>query len=383
MDRSGSDFSEGHELTYEEFQNLTGDYNDGYGDYEYGDPDWETVSDDSYLNHDWNNYIKDIPVLPSPRTRPLTPAGFRDDEPKDEQKLPIAALQKSAWFSIPPRLRQDILRIAFGDRIIHLCLAFDMYGALDAEEEDFGGHKPPVWGWIGTVCSREVDEMPAPQKHHGRYHPGPWIDTCNCVEFAKEFVNTPIDAKGWLMSCRQNYAETVDLVYSTNTFILTGEATIRHLPQILLPQRLSVMTSLEIVWETNDKTILKPIFDLLSQTRFPNLKRLVVSLEDGDADDVDLLLAQIDDFVKSRQGAVQCAFSIPCDAFDTIAEDLEPGVLNHVNEEELFSYQQLWRTPDGKMHAVRLPYVDSYPKPPFHLGNDAVVGCWLLEGEWL
>ncbi|KAM0340127.1 hypothetical protein ACHAPU_010619 [Fusarium lateritium] len=115
MDWSGSDFSEDHELTYEEFQNLTRDYDHRYGDYEYGDPDWETESD-----------------------------GFRDDEPKDNQELPVATLQKSTWFNIPPCLRQDILRLAFGDRIIHLGLEFDMYGALDAEDGEFGGQMPPI-----------------------------------------------------------------------------------------------------------------------------------------------------------------------------------------------------------------------------------------------
>ncbi len=63
---------------------------------------------------------------------------------------------------------------------------------------------------------------------------------------------------GWLLACRQAYAEGIDVLYSTNTFFLESTtlfdalfcpASHRAAQQLLLPHHLASITSLELRWE--------------------------------------------------------------------------------------------------------------------------------------
>lgn len=47
------------------------------------------------------------------------------------------------------------------------------------------------------------------------------------------------------------YAEAIDIVYSTNTFHLSGQPLLQNLPRLLLPQRLATIRSLELAWHFN------------------------------------------------------------------------------------------------------------------------------------
>lgn len=53
---------------------------------------------------------------------------------------------------------------------------------------------------------------------------------------------------GLLVSCRQIYQETIDLLYSSNTFILCDFHTLDTFAQNVLPQRLNTIRSLEITY---------------------------------------------------------------------------------------------------------------------------------------
>ena len=66
-----------------------------------------------------------------------------------------------------------------------------------------------------------------------------------------------VGAMGWLLACRQAYAEGIDVLYSTNTFFIESTALFdallyagpRRADQLLmLPQRLASITSLELRW---------------------------------------------------------------------------------------------------------------------------------------
>ncbi|TVY79577.1 hypothetical protein Focb16_v009506 [Fusarium oxysporum f. sp. cubense] len=177
----------------------------------------------------------------------------------------------------------------------------NMYGDRQRVVDDT---KPRSWICWGSVCHRLPPDLDVsqtgPMTHGGP--DGPWADTCR-VGQARHCDSWPgsvpskcrIGTMGWLLSCRQNYAEAIDILYSTNTIIMANEAMITHLPQLLLPQRLAFITSLEISWNLKsryesglwsimddeyfiDEEDLKRISQIIS-TQFPQLRCLYLSFE--------------------------------------------------------------------------------------------------------
>ncbi|KAK0639652.1 hypothetical protein B0T16DRAFT_336810, partial [Cercophora newfieldiana] len=58
---------------------------------------------------------------------------------------------------------------------------------------------------------------------------------------------------GWLLACRQAYADGVDILYSTNTFFVESvqllDAILFPIPTFVVPERLALITSLELRWD--------------------------------------------------------------------------------------------------------------------------------------
>lgn len=133
----------------------------------------------------WRDYLESIPHLPSPRSRALTPTGFGDTHTQEQQNNVAALFQTSLWFRIPPYIRQDILRLAFGNRRLHMCLK------LDAAPS-------PSWHSSGMVCHRVSSEDKGPMTR-GSLKTGPWVDDCGSPGHETEHIGV----MGWLLSCRQ------------------------------------------------------------------------------------------------------------------------------------------------------------------------------------
>ncbi|KAJ4040598.1 hypothetical protein NW756_010980 [Fusarium oxysporum] len=269
--------------------------------------------------------IKKLSLLPNPPPRPrcLTPSGFRDVV-TERPGLPRPTFQHCAYYKLPPDVRRYILILTLGNRRLHMDFSYDypdmssdliqpldenhcgivienMYGDRQRVVDDT---KPSSWLWWGSVCHRLPPDLDVsrtgPMTHGGP--DGPWADTCrvgdarHCGSWPGSFpAKCRIGTMGWLLSCRQNYAEAIDILYSTNTIIMSNEAMITHLPQLLLPQRLASITSLEISWNLKsryesglwsitddeyfiDEEDLKRISQITS-TQFPQLHRLYLSLE--------------------------------------------------------------------------------------------------------
>ncbi|OBS24572.1 hypothetical protein FPOA_05114 [Fusarium poae] len=311
---------------------------------------------------DWRDHIHDIPRLPSPRPRVLTPNGFRESDTNDQQMQVPILLQSCSWFKVPPHLRRDILRLAFGDRRLHMGLKFD-------------ASLSPSWHSSGMVCHRVSPDDKGPMTR-GSLKDGPWVDECDSPDQDTESVGI----MGWLLSCRQNYAETIDILYSMNTILIYDEPLLTHLTHLILPHRLALITSLEIKWTINTAGDLNTLIHRLSLQDFPNLKHLYISLEIHEGCEAGLTQYSINsvlaDFVRNRTGLIECAVALPFRAFESIARHL----IQVDSSWERKTYSQIWSPLDGGLHAVRLPYVDSYPKPPFQLGPNPGAGYWLLEG---
>ncbi|KAF5632401.1 multidrug resistance [Fusarium tjaetaba] len=372
--------------------------------------------------------IEKLSLLPNPplRVRCITPSGFRDVA--EEPGLPKPTFQHCAYYKLPPDIRRYILILAFGNRRLHMDFSYDypdmtsdliqpldknhcgivmenMYGDKLRVVDDT---KPRSWIWWGSVCHRLPPDLnisqTGPMTHGGP--DGPWADTCRVGE-ARHCDSWPgslpakcrIGVMGWLQSCRQNYAEAIDILYSKNTIIMANEAMITHLPQLLLPQRLASITSIEISWNLKsqyesgfsnaiDEADLKHICALLS-SHFPQLRRLYLSLERSrrrgsgwGSDGWPTISLHLDNLVRMMPSLTEHAISLPDVPFDSIlydAKEIDFGSYSEICN----SYNQIWRSTDGEMDVIRLPHVDSYPRAPYHIDTSTSKGngYWILNGS--
>ncbi|CAJ0553145.1 Ff.00g116570.m01.CDS01 [Fusarium sp. VM40] len=333
----------------------------------------------------WEERIQQLVKLPDSRPRALTPDATCSQSP-------VALFQKScAWFKVPPNIRRDILRLAFGDTRLHLQLVYGQPGGDSPDES-----QPQGWRWWSSRCHRlPHDDTPQRRTMTKGGLPGPWDDECHDD-------GAPIGVMGWLLSCRQNYSETIDILYSTNVLILNGQAMLIHLPQLIPPHRLESVTSLEVRWylktrfitwddphDTLDEDHLESIFRMLSSPYLPALRNLYMTLEDSsqarlsvDAieDYQETILRHLDEFSQRMGHLEQFSCALPSVFFDFLYHEATEDIRGR-SAIEYESYRQVWRGSDGQMTVVRLPCIDSYPGPPHHVSQDDTKRCgyWILE----
>lgn len=202
-----------------------------------------------------------------------------------------------------------------------------------------------------------------------------------------------------------SYAEAIDILYSTNTIIMANEAMIAHLPQLLLPQRLAFITSLEISWNLKsryesglwsitddeyfiDEEDLKRISQIIS-TQFPQLPRLYLSLELSrqlgpcwGLNAWPAISRHLDNLARIMPSLTEHAISLPDTPFDSILYDAKETDFGSYSE-ICHSFNQIWRSTDGHIDVIRLPYVDSYPRAPCHIDTSTSKGkgYWILNGS--
>ncbi|KAJ4123711.1 hypothetical protein NW765_006751 [Fusarium oxysporum] len=159
------------------------------------------------------------------------------------------------------------------------------------------------------------------------------------------------------------------------------------------------MTSLEITWtlksyftadqdyDPMNKRHLKSIFDLLSPSKFPSLRRLHICVHGIEAYEK-VIFEHLDSLVQFRRDLQECAFALPR-CFFKRKYAAARGVTTDETEESRhslqdYSYRQVWRDLLGDMTVVQLPYVDSYPRAPYHITarDDHAAGYWILEAPY-
>ncbi|KAF5243095.1 hypothetical protein FAUST_3014 [Fusarium austroamericanum] len=389
----------------------------------------------------WQAQLKKLPILPNPRPRALTPDPFLGSE---ANRAPMPRYQESCfWFKVPPNIRRDIIRLAFGDTRLHLFIDWDYVdvprqpsrklhcgiarGPLDDENMAKRRIKrlkdetqPEKWQWWGSRCHRvhpNDDGTLGPMTRGGSQ--GPWADYCrsggsaDICEAWRRQDGPPachIGVMGWLLSCRQNYFETIEILYSTNTLILEDTCVLNSLQKLLLPQRLELVTSLEIIWplkscktpssrefwEDLDVRNLDIMLDFVSPSQFPALRRLYVYLPLEDyhdlfphdhSDHMDIIINRLDSCVRRMTHLIECSFALPTDLFEEIFDDAKEThgevMVGYDVTIRLDSYKQIWRDVDGNMATTKLPCLDSYPNRPYHLSQDVegTAGYWILEAS--
>lgn len=205
-----------------------------------------------------------------------------------------------------------------------------------------------------------------------------------------------------------SYIEGIQVLYKTNTIHMSGRPLLSpHLPQLLLPQRLRDITSIEIAvpleFTLNNKQDLilggnqiENVLEVLSRN-LPNLTRLHLGLtsryEIQRPVDAEAFFQPLDAFA-SRQStrlehfAVSTAVSVFYKLLDVARSQIknEQGI-----ETEIPSCMpdELWRNLDGTYVMVPIPGEGSvfqrmrspYPKPP--LGPTAPGGAQVRDGYWV
>ncbi|KAF4334531.1 hypothetical protein FBEOM_11638 [Fusarium beomiforme] len=245
--------------------------------------------------------IPEPPTLPDPRPSILTPSTSVEALSQSQHTAPL--FQK-----LPPEIRREILIAAFGDRTVHMDLTYDhpsmpgnRKGHTSSQVWWLGVDKtrPKSWYWRGCTCHR----VPPPWQYtlsQKRYSISAVAGDGCCVGLAQNcWVWTEngkhrhlcwIGAMGWLLACRQAYVEGIEVLYSTNTIHIASATLLVDLPAYIVPQRLSAITSLEIIWFVDSDYIsgknvprkkdLNTILMILDD-HFPSLSRLNLALKLG------------------------------------------------------------------------------------------------------
>ncbi|KAL6924025.1 hypothetical protein FSST1_001299 [Fusarium sambucinum] len=357
----------------------------------------------------------EMPCLTGPRPRVLTPSPSKQDL--------LLPLQSSPLFSkLPTEIRRQILLFAFGDRTVHMDFVFEHPNKAEADRghgklgtpfgTSFGQgldkSQPRIWKWRGCACHRAIP--PSFRKYYRIDEKviEPAEDNCCsgeadfCSEWTRYYGTTDvclIGAMGWLLACRQSYAEGVDVLYQTNTIHLSSEVLIYNLPKLILPQRLAMMTSLEVVWLIDSnicsgKSILKQrdldtILSILD-THFPRLQRLNLALKlrlyERIPVEIDDMIKTLDSFVARRAQYLlePITISLASWAFERLYGEVlqmvieEKGLVSSISHNWL--RYKVWRYLDGRYDlASNGETRETYGKPE---GITPQNGYWFRMGDW-
>ncbi|VUC24320.1 unnamed protein product [Clonostachys rosea] len=269
-----------------------------------------------------------VPALPAERPRYLTPSSSREDL---RVSAADATAQSSFFQRLPFEIRRRILVEAFGGHTVHMDLSFD-HPELPLDKTYFDGsithlsnhgnhnrdtenetrqatprHKvdpslPKRWIWRSSDCHRNPP-WDTRSDEHNKYKDravNASEDRCRfggaegyfCQLWPGERPHKCfVGAMGWLLSCRQAYCEGVDVLYGTNTIHTASKQMLLHLDKLLLPQRLSTIRSVELVWHfkpypSNSSSLAGPLDDLRTfytfletiPRIFPNLTTFYLAL---------------------------------------------------------------------------------------------------------
>ncbi|ORY15420.1 hypothetical protein BCR34DRAFT_585068 [Clohesyomyces aquaticus] len=197
-----------------------------------------------------------LPVRPLERTLtlPSDPEGVANEKAfwykEGNDRLPprktIDQSERSRLMQLPLELRQMIWRHALGDRTMHIILKPHKVGHMVCKAPD-----PDDNG-----CQLGYNA-------HGLYRECCW----GTVDFANMWSPTsgadePTDGDitPLLRTCRQIYSESINFLYSTNTFSFNDLDCIRYFSATILPSRFSLLRSLSLAWQFT-----WPIYDPIAQ----------------------------------------------------------------------------------------------------------------------
>jgi hypothetical protein len=332
----------------------------------------------------FNAWIKKhLRSSPSPKKQPKNQLPFL---PSLRRSLTLKSFDTPAclFFQLPYDVRSMILLEAFGDCTLHVDLV--------RQEES--------WQWRGAVCHRNMSRPPSIQYAWL----GPWNDPCMQWAYEREgkFPEAySIGIMGFLLSCRQAYSEGIEFLYSSNCISIQSESLLRHLPQLIEPNRLASITSLEVVimaervdWSHGGPTYeldhLKPILDNIAAhchhlrsfcLSFMSTSHRHEEISDGPA------LPLVDGFYHSMQLRDMRVELPRGDYWQAYSERSKNDRLSEAPTHGPI-VRPLWRSLNGEDPSIEIRAIQRYPYPPLEpLGLDdggervESAGYWLGAGD--
>ena len=331
----------------------------------------------------------------------LRPKSTIQEHPKDHQLPFLLASRRPVtptvfdtptclFFQLPYDIRSIIVLMALGNRALH----------MDLELQERG------WQWRGALCeSGRRNPSRLPFERNPLRHPfgDLWRDDCVSVRPRYGEYFSP-GVTGFLLSCKQAYAEGIYVLWSTNTILITSEPLLLYLPSLVVPDRLNVLASLEIRLHplrynqpTNGLSNilgLDPLQPILSniKTHCPRLRSFVLSFLPASNNErlaFGPTLSLIDDFYRSMR-LREMRVEVPYFTLSQLRCDILP-YQEHPREETPESWQMRltsWRALDGDEPRVEGGLYERYSGPPLRLprseNEDEFLeskGYWLVMGE--
>lgn len=286
---------------------------------------------------------------------------------------------------MPYDIRSIILKMVLGERALHIDLFQDRVwrdGGWEWIKES--------WEWRGATCRARDMSYPITWQL--------WTDNCvnNSYQHNKLYrENYNIGAMGFLLSCKQAYAEGIHVLYSATCIIMHSKPLLLHLPRLTPLPRLVSITSLEIVITAQEDLSstfsldhLGPILNNIG-TYCHHLRSMCISFKvarDNRGHEILPALPLVDAFYNSMQ-LHSMRVELPESAWRTCIFSVWEGPL-HDSETKNWMFLPVWRSLDGEQPIVQRRSQEGYPYPPLTLAtlngvNKGVksTGYWLAEGD--
>ncbi|KLJ12187.1 hypothetical protein EMPG_12748 [Blastomyces silverae] len=211
--------------------------------------------------------------------------------------------QSPFFQKLPPELRRHLYILAFGNGVVHI--------------EDGGGDKlkrmPRFCPFSGLECAPWDDPCEREYGKYGKY--GTALDG----------LGDPIGVMGWLLSCRLAYAETIGVLYSTNTVRILSFGSLPRLPTHLPPGILGCITSVDLIPRVRLHALPEEFLCSLPREIFPGLRRLYLLVRD-----IEPPLFNFQDYDGERDKAAKLV------AFLSRADRIARKLLAHPSRLEVF-----------------------------------------------
>ncbi|KAH8817232.1 hypothetical protein F5884DRAFT_778826 [Xylogone sp. PMI_703] len=176
------------------------------------------------IRRNWKRRQQDEPVALPPRRRALSP-------PPQSQRFSFRSILRSRrqkhsrLLALPVELREQILRHALGDGVLHLLQLPKRLGHLRCDLPEDGRHydlgRECIPGYLRQSYNRRDTTATPPE-------------TSNSIAVLK--------------TCRQLYCEGTKVLYSTNTFDINHPTSLIYLARTILPKRFESIRYLQVMW---------------------------------------------------------------------------------------------------------------------------------------
>ena len=225
--------------------------------------------------------------------------------PRAEFSIGPPSANNNPLGSFPPEIRRLIILEAFGNRTLHMDLAFMQppfrlrssfsVSHVNYRTERRNGVRPPRWEWWGWECQDgplQVWDKPVDSDVN---KPRPANDFCGHLGKAHHDYDLVrpaprprfIGILGWLLSCRDTYLETVNVLYGNNTLHIARMYLFVGLPRLFMPERLAAIRNIELLWDFRlsrsdrgslQSNTISTLLRTLHKT-LPSLRRLYLSFQ--------------------------------------------------------------------------------------------------------